>query len=145
MASSARAVTMAKERDAFTANYVELRSSMDLRVSFANNEMHGQKADIFKMTQEWDANLTKAEHLSLEAQCVLGLADGAKKLLERVLSLKTAARTKVSKGRKLLGMRSNREKTYAGAQTWQARVEADTRNASVAELEALATELEKQL
>lgn len=49
--SLARTVVVAKERDAVTVKYVELSSSMENRVGFANNEMVCLKAKIVKTTR----------------------------------------------------------------------------------------------
>lgn len=58
--SSTRAVTMAEEQDAATAKYMELRSSMEQCVGFANNEMASLKAELVKMTKERDASVVMA-------------------------------------------------------------------------------------
>lgn len=73
--------------------------------------------------------MAKAEHLSLEVQCVLGLADEAKKFRERVSSLKTARWAKVLIGGKSPAAKSNPNKIYVGADVEQASVILDAENA----------------
>lgn len=49
------------------------------------------KVKVVKVTQEQDVSVTRVEQLSLEVQCIPGLVEGAKKLRERVSTLKFGA------------------------------------------------------
>lgn len=62
-----------------------------------------------------------------------------------MLALNAAKRLEVSKGGKSRAMRLKRKKADDGVKMDLARVESDARNARQAELEARATELEKQI
>lgn len=121
-ASSARAVAMAMERCAVNANYEKLRSSMEQRVGFANNEIDRFKAENVTLTLESDASVAKAEQVSLETQRVPWLVEEAKKLRERVSSLETTTRAMALKGGKSLATRRKRQKTDVAAEVEEARV-----------------------
>lgn len=98
--SSARAVVMEKERDAVTAKYEELHSSVQKRVGITHIEVARLKAKIVMRTQERESIVAKAEQFSPKVQCATGSADEAKKLRERMSSLETGRCVTVLKGEK---------------------------------------------
>lgn len=114
-------------------------------MGFAINEMARLKAEVAKMMQERDANVAKTEQLSLEVQFVPELADEAKKLHDRVSSIKTSASAKVSKGEKSPATRSKSKIADGESEVEQAIVKLDALNAVVAKLKARTTDLERQL
>lgn len=68
--SSARAVAMAKERDAVITKYEERPLDMELLMDLSDKKMVGFETQINKLTQERNVSGVKTELLSLEAQCV---------------------------------------------------------------------------
>lgn len=97
------------------------------------------------MTQEQDTILGKVVKLSLEAQCVPGLAGKTKTFCAHVSALKSDTRARALIGNKLPATRSKRNTVKLEAKVRQACVELDARDSRAAELGARATELEKQI
>lgn len=73
--SLASAVVKTKDGDAVTVKYEGLRSGVEQRVTFANKEMARLDAVVSNVTQEQDASVAKADKLSHEVQCVIGLGE----------------------------------------------------------------------
>lgn len=68
------------------------------------------------MTLVRNASGVKAEQLSAEDQCVLGIDGKAQMLRERLSTFGTSARLKVSKGGKSPASRSRLENAYNGVE-----------------------------
>lgn len=128
-----------------TAKYERLHLSMEQRVGFTSKKMACLQAIIVELTLERDDSVAAAERLSFEVHRIPRLADKAKKLLERVSSLDTAERAKVSKGGKLPATRSKLKNGNVEAEVENVRVELGARNARVAVLKARTADLEKRL
>lgn len=105
-------------------------------MGFANKEMTCLEAKVEKVTQERDDSVARAEKLSSEVRCVLGLSKKAKKLRKRVSTLETVAHANVSKVGKSPILRSKQKKSDTEAEIEQACVKLGAWNAHVPESEA---------
>lgn len=83
-ASLALVVALAKDQDAVATKSNNMNSSVGRRMGFASKEVARLETKVVKVTQKPNASVAIAEQLSLEAQCVPGLAEEVKKLCEHV-------------------------------------------------------------
>lgn len=86
------------------------------------------------MTLGQDESVSKAEELSLKAQCVFGFAKVAKKLRERLSAFEIVARSKVSEAGKLRATWSKQKKDDVENEVKQMHMILDAQNSHVAEM-----------